>query len=341
MAVGSIVPRAARSPSGPDARPYDALVTPTSFTELHGDVVRRRGVGDVGGAIALLREHAKTFPLHRGVLQLLLAEVLVAAERPKEAIDSLQEAFAAGCRYKAEWLTKNAALAPLQGDQRLTRLVRKLDERYVAEAAAARPDLLIRAPAGQPGPDGRPLLIALHGNNSNARETARYWSSAVNEGWVVAIPQSSEIGASPGAFTWNDRARLAREIPVHIARAKERHRIDGRRIVSAGFSMGGYQALALPLALGMPARGVIAVAAWLPDARALAPLIAPGAARGMRAYVVVGDADPSYRGATELVELLSAAGAMARLDTRAGLGHEYPADMDATLTRALAMIAGT
>ena len=321
--------------------PYDALVTPTSFTELHGEVLRRRGAGDVDGAIALLREHVKTFPLHRGVVQLVLAEMLVAAGRPKEGIDSLQEAFAAGCRYKAASLTNDAELAPLQADQRFTRLVRKLDERYVADAAAAQPDLLIRGPAGQPGPDGRPLLVALHGNNSNARETARYWSSAVNEGWVVAIPQSSEIGASPGAFTWNDRARLAAEIPVHIVRAKELHRIDERRIVIGGFSMGGSQAIALPLALGLPVRGILTVAAWLPDAREFATLIAKGAAKGRRAYVVVGDADPSYDGARELVDLFTAAGVTAELDVRTGLGHEYPADMDVTLARALEFVAAS
>ena len=312
---------------------------PVSFTDLNADVDRRRAAGDVEGAVALLRENVKTFPLHRGVVHLVLAEILVAAGRPKEAVDSLQEAFTAGCRYKADWLTGDAQLAPLVADPRFIKVVRKVDERYVADAAAARPDLLIRAPAGAPAPAGRPLLVALHGNNSNARETARYWSSAVNDGWVVAIPQSSEVGMSPNAFTWNDRARAHAETLVHVARAKELHRIDERRIVLAGFSMGGLQAIALPLALGFKARGIIPVAAWLPHVRELAPLVGQGAARGLRAYVVVGGDDPSHAGAKHLVDLLNKDGATARLDARPGLGHEYPADMDATLTRALEFVA--
>jgi len=130
-------------------------VPPKSFSDLSADAGRRRDAGDVDGAVALLRENVKTFPLHRGVVHLVLAEILVAAGRPKEAVDSLQEAFTAGCRYKADWLTADPQLAPLVADPRFMKVVRKVDERYVADAAAGRPDLLIRAPAGARAPRPR------------------------------------------------------------------------------------------------------------------------------------------------------------------------------------------
>ncbi len=315
-------------------------MTPLSFTDLYADVTRRREAGDGEGAIALLRDNLKTFPLHRGVVHLVLAELLADAGRPKDAIEILSQAFTAGCRFKATWLSENRHFASLAADPRFGRVVARLAERYEADAAAARPDLLIRAPAGEPGPDGRPLLVALHGNNSNARETARYWSSAVAAGWVLAVPQSSEIGTSPDAYTWNDRTRAKREIDAHVARAGELHRLDRRRTVLAGFSMGGLQAIALALGHGATACGVLPVAAWLPDIAEFAALAASGSARLVPMYIVVGDQDPSLDGATQLAALLKMHGVGVTLDVRAGIGHRYPADMDATLGRALSFIAG-
>ncbi|HET7701280.1 MAG TPA: alpha/beta fold hydrolase [Candidatus Limnocylindria bacterium] len=313
---------------------------PTSFTDLYADAARRREAGDTEGAVALLRDNLKTFPLHRGVVYLALAELLADEGRPKDAIEILSQAFTAGCRFKATQLREDPHLAPLATDARFGRVVARLAERYETDAAAARPDLLIRAPAGEPGPDGRPLLVALHGNNSNARETARHWSSAVSAGWVLAVPQSSEIGSSPDAYLWNDRARATREIDAHLTRAGELHRIDRRRTVLAGFSMGGLQAVALALAHGVAACGVLPVAPWLPDISELAALAGSGAARLVPMYIVVGDQDPSLDGATQLATLLESRGAKATLDVRAGMSHQYPADMDATLGRALPFLAG-
>jgi predicted esterase len=313
-------------------------MTPMSFSDLYADARGRRDAGDVEGGVTLLRENLKAYPLHKGVVHLVLAEMLVAAGRSKEGVDVLQEAFTAGCRYKAEWLTNDAALAPIAADPRFVKIVKKVDERYRADAAAARPDLLVRAPAGDPPASGRPLLIALHGNNSNARDTARFWSSAVQDGWVLAVPQSSEIASSPDAFTWNDRDRARREIEPHIVRVKELHRIDASRIVLAGFSMGGLQAVALPLALGFAVRGIIPIAAWLPNVDEFAQLVDSGAGRTPPAYIVVGERDPSYDGAMQLAALLQKDGARVKLDVRAGMGHQYPPDMDATLSRALALV---
>jgi predicted esterase len=310
-----------------------------SFTDLYADVGRRRAAGDVDGAIALLRENVKTFPLHRGVVYLVLAEFLVANGQSKEALDALQEAFTVGCRYKGEWLTADPQLAAVVNDPRYIKIVKKVDERYRVDAAAARSDLLVRAPSGEVPSSGRPLLVALHGNNSNARETARYWSSAVQDGWVVAIPQSSEIGSSPDAYLWNDRARTLAEIQPHIARVKELHKIDSRRIVLAGFSMGGLQAIALPLVLGLEVRGVLPISPWLPNIEELRPIIAALADSHLRAYMVMGEDDPSFGPAMELAGLLQKHKATVKLDARPGVGHEYPTDMETTLSRALKFLA--
>ena len=56
----------------------------------------------------------------------------------------------------------------------------------------------------------------------------------------------------------------------------------------------------------------------------------------LRAYVVVGERDPSRDGARRLVDVMTSHGVRARLDEREGVGHDYPDDMTETLATALA-----
>ena len=283
-------------------------------------------------------ERFRANPLQHGLAYLLEAQDHVAAGRSGEALDALDRALAEGCRYKREWLEREERLSALRGIPRFADIVARADARYAEDAAAARPHLTFAIPDELPDAFGYPLLIALHGNNSNAQETAPHWASMADRGWVVAVPQSSEIGVTPGAYTWNDRERAAAEVSTHLERVKRATQIDVGRIVLAGFSMGGLQAIALPLTKKLRVRGVVPVAAWLPDITEFTALVGSGAGKMLRAYVVVGEKDPSCAGARELVDLFKRHQLRAELDVRAGLGHEYPADMSETVGRALAFV---
>jgi predicted esterase len=277
-------------------------------------------------------------PLQRGVALLLEAQLHAEAGRRNDALDALERALADGCRYRRDWLEGNAGLASLRDDARFRDVIERADARYAEDAAAARPKLMFAMPDEPPDAFGYPLLVVLHGNNSNASETAPQWSAMADAGWVVAVPQSSEIGMTPDAFTWNDRERTAAELATHLEKVKHSTQIDVGRIVLAGFSMGGLQAIALPLIGKIKVRGIVPVAAWLPHIREFTRLVEGGAGKMLRSYVIVGDQDQSLDGARALADLFTAHGMRTQLDVREGLGHEYPADMHETLARALAFV---
>src|SRR5439155_1027890 len=193
-----------------------------------------------------------------------IGEALAANRRPNDALDALETALAAGCRYRREWLEGNKSLASLVDSARFREIVARADARYRDAAAAARPKLMFAMPDEPPDAFGYPLLLVLHGNNSNASETAPHWSAMADAGWVVAVPQSSEIGPTPDAYTWNDRDRTAAELTTHLEKVKHSTQIDIGRIVLTGFSMGGTQAIALPLVGKIKVRGILPIAAWLP-----------------------------------------------------------------------------
>jgi acetyl esterase/lipase len=67
-------------------------------------------------------------------------------------------------------------------------------------------------------------------------------------------------------------------------------------------------------------------------------LVEGGAGKMLRAYVLVGEQDPSRDGAAALVDLFVKHKLKAELDLRPGLGHAYPDDMAETLPKALAFV---
>ena len=283
-------------------------------------------------------ERFRANPLQRGLALLLEAGNHAEAGRTSEAIETLERSLAEGCRYRGAWLMEDRRLASLRDEPRFIDVVARSEARYAADAAAARPHLTFAIPDELPDAFGYPLLVVLHGNNSNARVTAPQWTSLADAGWVVAVPQSGEIGMTPDAYTWNDRERTASELDVHIEKVKRATSIDVGRIVLAGFSMGATQAIALALTRRIKVRGIIPVAAWLPRIDEFRTLVEGGAGKVLRAYGVVGDKDSSLAGTRELFEIFAANKVRAELEVRAGLGHDYPADMSATIARAVKFV---
>jgi predicted esterase len=264
------------------------------------------------------------------------AQRLAQAGKASDALAALEAAYADGCRYKKEWLTGSEALAPLAGLPGFDDFVARANARYETAAAEAKPHLTFAVPDTLPDAFGYPLLMVLHGNNGNAKLAAPHWISMADKGWVVAVPQSTEIGMSPDGYTWNDREGTAKQLDLQFDRVKRATEIDASRIVLAGFSMGASQALALALTKRFMVRGVLAIAPWLPNIDEHTSLVDGGAGKMLRAYVVVGSEDPSREGAAALVDLLQRHKIKAQLDLREGLGHEYPVDMETTLETALA-----
>jgi predicted esterase len=295
--------------------------------------------GDAAAALALLAGAEATLPLHAGHIYSWRAALLAELGRADDALDVLDAALAAGCRYKAEWLRDDRRLAPLLGLARFDDIVDRTASRYARMQADTRPQLEAFIPTSARPASGYPTLIALHGNNSNVGETEPCWKSATQLGWLVALPQSGEIGTSPNSFTWNDRDRTLAEVEQHLQDLRARSLVDERAVVLAGFSMGGLQALALVLTRRFKACGVVSVGAYLPHIREFRRLIESGNAEGVRFHIVVGAKDASgYDGAKQLATELERAGVDVVFDARAELGHAYPRDMDETLRRGLTFI---
>ncbi|MFQ5759090.1 MAG: alpha/beta hydrolase [Candidatus Bathyarchaeia archaeon] len=256
------------------------------------------------------------------------------------ALDLLEEAVGSGYWFWKTELREDPDLKPLQGLPRFERLVEICSQRQEVARAQATPSILVSEPEALSEDDRRPwpLLIALHGNNSSAEDSASYWHKATAKGWLLALPQSSQVDG-PDTYVWNDRDWTEQEIKDHYNSLLERYSIDEGEVVLAGFSMGGRWAIWLSLNASVKARGFVAVAPFLPDVERFVPLMDIARGSRLRGYIIVGEQDSeSCEGARALAEHMRSQDLLCELEVHPDLGHAYPLDFHQSLNRALDFI---
>lgn len=186
-----------------------------------------------------------------------------------------------------------------------------------------------------------PLLMALHGNLSNAEAELDHWRPAVSAGWLLAMPQSTRVDED-GKFIWNfpgTNEWPIEEIQTHYANLLNQYSIDTERVVVAGFSMGAGLAAWTTLHGFIKARGFILVSPYLPYKYVEAPemdIVTPNQLHG---YVIAGGLDePTFEWSGKFVERMRKNNIPCELATYPNMDHEYPPDFKHVLLKALNFI---
>lgn len=305
------------------------------YSELRDAVFRLYGEGRYVEALALIAREAPAYPDEMASTAYWRACLYAVTGRREEALRVIREVLDLGSFFGTHQLRDEADFASLQRDPDFERLAAECARRQEAAQAKARPELLVVEPRTPPP---WPLLLALHGAGSNAADSLDPWRPAIAAGWLLALPQSSQVWGSNG-FVWNDRAWAAREIGEQFATLTSKYQVD--RTVVGGFSNGGALAPWLVLTGSLPARGFVAVG---PGARNPIdwPTLVAGCDRDdVRGVVIVGDGDaPSLEYTRALSGAMSARGLGCRVEIVPGLSHDYPADFGLRLDRALGFVAG-
>jgi predicted esterase len=259
------------------------------------------------------------------------------------ALQLLEEALAAGLWYAEAQLREDPDLQPLQGLPEFEQLVEVCRKRQAEAQAQAAPALITLQPEDQCQARLQPcpLLLALHGNYRTAEDSVGFWRSAVSNGWLLALPQSCQVGG-PDGYIWNDQDWAVREIQEHVATLCEQYAVDPDRVVVAGFSRGGGLAIWLALSGTIEARGFMAVGPGGPYMREpdkWVPLIEVSQGRGLRGYMVVGEQDIfCYESTQALAAMLRSRDIPCELEVHPNLGHDFPSEFQQSLTRALEFI---
>jgi pimeloyl-ACP methyl ester carboxylesterase len=181
---------------------------------------------------------------------------------------------------------------PLQGDPDFERLVSLSKAAQDKDVPEVKPVLLHHWPESYTTIS--PLLVALHGNSSNADKTLPFWQSATSQGWGLAVAQSSQV-MFKDAYVWDNLETSLAEVAAHI----DSLNADPQRTVVAGHSMGGLVAIQGTLMQRWNVRGFVALGPAVPfleTPELLDSLLAPARERGVRGYFIVGEKDDDING---------------------------------------------
>jgi predicted esterase len=231
-------------------------------------------------------------------------------------------------------LSGDSDLAALQGDPEFERMLVLCKERHAAAQAVVKAGLLVREPEGK-GP--HPLLIALHGRGSCPDQDLDSWEPVVVQGWLLALPQSSQL-SSPDRYAWDDSQKAVAEIVGHFESLVKRHDVDAERVILGGFSQGAALAIQMALRNDISVRGFLSVAPGRLAAEHLEALAEAAAKRGLRGYLVAGGHDPRFEGFKGIHDVLLKHGLPCMLEDHPDIGHEFPPDFAKSLEKALAFL---
>jgi dienelactone hydrolase len=256
---------------------------------------------------------------------------------PERALERLRRGAVEGMFWPENSLNTDPdldAARVLAGYDQMVEAVRRSAERGNVNRPE-KPEVLLFAPKAGPV---RGLLIGLHMYARSAAESVQYWRPATEEGLVVAVPESTQVGGD-GEPAWADPAITARDVRLAREEALNRHPDAATATVLGGASQGGGRAAAIALTGNpFPCRGLVAVVSAYPDVPDVASAARDAGARGLRAYLLTGDRDTTRDQVTHLYDDLVAGGVPARQDVVPDLGHEFPDDFPMRLRHAIGFI---
>lgn len=241
----------------------------------------------------------------------------------------------------ANWrICDDPDLASLQGRPEFERLLSRSMQLQAEAEEISRPELLTFMPFQDETPMrgiATPLLLALHGRNGNARDFAPFWQGMADQGWIVAVAQSSQM-LGDLVYGWENWERAVHEILDHFAGLSERFTLDTRRLILGGFSQGGGLAIWLALTQALPVKGFIGVAPYVPDIALLAEKVKSDSLNSLRGYLITGRRDQGQAMFAQIETLLQDLHLPYQREDHSDLGHEFPPDFKARLPQILAYL---
>lgn len=301
--------------------PYTEPMGQLGFGDVRRRLFERYRAGDYTGAMDIARSAADSFPEHQDRTSYWIACLHALTGDPDRALDTLTGGLQRGLWWAPEMLATDPDLAPLRDDGRLEAVIAASDAARRAWHGQMPTEPVVRDLDADPL---RAVVILLHGRGEEAGGIIAQWPRL--DGVAVVAPRSSQP-FDMRAGCWDDVVQAEADV------ARARHAVVERTpadvpLVLGGFSQGA--ALALVLAARGQPIGPVGVVAVAPSARwALDHWdSARSDLTSLRCALIVGDRDPMTESAANLAGRLREAGAEVRHDVVAGLGHEYPPDLE-------------
>ena len=255
-----------------------------------------------------------------------------AAGLEEEALHLMKKAIIEnGFWYGSEYLISDDDLKPLHKFEEFHRMVQLCKEREELAKKSEQADVKYKY-----SKQTENLLITLHGDQENIQIIEPYWNSVMEQGFMLALPQSSQIQFSDG-YVWDNIERGREELKGHYNKIKVNKTFGN--IIIGGFSAGARVALHSMLQGEIEVNGFIFVAPWLPEMEEWEEMIGILHDKSIKGYIICGDQDEDcFEGTQQFVKLLKDKNIEHNYKVVPNLNHDYPHNFDALLKEAIEYI---
>ncbi|QWI37596.1 alpha/beta hydrolase [Bacillus mycoides] len=255
-----------------------------------------------------------------------------AAGLEEEALHLMKKAIIEnGFWYGSEYLISDDDLKPLHKFEEFHRMVQLCKEREELAKKSEQADVKYKY-----SKQTENLLITLHGDQENIQIIEPYWNSVMEQGFMLALPQSSQIQFSDG-YVWDNIERGRDELKGHYFKIKVNKTFGN--IIIGGFSAGARVALHSMLQGEIEVNGFIFVAPWLPEMEEWEEMIGILHDKSIKGYIICGDQDEDcFEGTQQFVTLLKDKNIEHKYKVVPNLNHDYPHNFDELLKEAIEYI---
>jgi len=304
-----------------------------TYTQLINQTLSFYSQGDFESAYDLITEKGQAvdgIPAQiynfRYALACKLGDTVLALDIMKEAI------IDNGYWYAYSYLTVDDDLEPLRGDSMFESLVETCRERELFARQEAKAEMTLQYV------DDAKWLVALHGNQENARIARPYWSVGVTHGYSLALPQSDQIEFSD-AYCWDDLEKSTFALKTHCEELFRKYPEAEENLILGGFSAGARTVLGAILAGDIKAKAFILVGPWLPEVDEWVSLLDQLNERDIKGYIYCGEDDAdALEGTLKLVGYLKQKQIPHIFEQIKGLEHDFPLNWQAILAKVLKTI---
>ena len=255
-----------------------------------------------------------------------------AAGLEEEAMHLMKEAIIEnGFWYGSEYLISDDDLKPLHKFEEFHRMVQLCKEREELAKKSEQADVKYKY-----SKQNENLLITLHGDQENIQIIEPYWNSVMEQGFMLALPQSSQIQFSDG-YVWDNIERGREELKGHYNKIILNNTFGN--IIIGGFSAGARVALHSMLQGEIEVNGFIFVAPWLPEMEEWEEMIGILHDKSIKGYIICGDQDEDcFECTQQFVKLLKDKNIEHKYKVVPNLNHDYPHNFEELLKEAIEYI---
>ena len=307
-----------------------------SFSDYSKRLFQLYYEGKYSEALEVAEEAHKKFRNKVSKTSYWLACLYALSGSKEKAIEVLRNSLDTGIFWSPKVLQSESDFDHIRDREEFKDIADRCSLIYYEMQKNAKPERLIFYPDNFNAKEKYPLLVALHWKGGNAQEFCEYWKSVLKRGFILLVPQSSQLYSSD-EYCWDDFEKGKSEVIEHIADVKETHNIIEDNIIIAGASQGAALCLTNFVFSDTPFnfRKFIAVIPPIANVKFYAFFIESGVNRGAKGVIIAGEKDRYFQNTKALYKEMEKVNLHCKFVSIPDVSHSFPDNFDTYLSEAI------